>query len=198
MRPPAIINARTSSRVSGQRLGLQAQGSAEPLDHGRRRHAAGAANRLQAAARAAPFQFVQQRGHDARAAGAEWVTEGDRAAVDVEFFGGHAELFQSHQRHRRERFVDFEQVDVGKRQAAFAEHLVGASIGPVSISVGSERWANYGPDLSAARVAMRRPSMCRPFGRCAASGPCAQSRRGQVARSSRSESASRRSARGRA
>ena len=55
----------------------------EPLDDGGVGHAAALTHRLQTVAGVALLERVDQRGHDARTAGAQRVSDGDRSAVDV-------------------------------------------------------------------------------------------------------------------
>ena len=56
---------------------------AESLDDGGVGHAAALTHRLQAVPSAALFERVDECGHDAGTASAEWVTDGDGTAVDV-------------------------------------------------------------------------------------------------------------------
>src|SRR6516162_11357603 len=54
------------------------------LEEGRDALAASDAHRLQPIAALAPLQFMQQRGHDADAGGADRVAERDAGAVDIQ------------------------------------------------------------------------------------------------------------------
>jgi hypothetical protein len=56
---------------------------AEPLNNGGVGHPTAFTHRLQSVPASALFQRVHERGHDAGAAGAQRVTDGDGAAVDV-------------------------------------------------------------------------------------------------------------------
>src|SRR5918996_3830762 len=69
----------------------------------------------------APPQLVHERHQDARAAGADRVAERDRAAVHVHLRLVDAEHAHRVERHRRERLVDLEQVDLADRQAGLLE-----------------------------------------------------------------------------
>src|SRR5690606_18601345 len=61
------------------------------------------------------------------AGGAHGVAQGDRAAVDVELVGVDAVHLAERHRHRGERLVDLEDVDVGDAHAAaFEQPLTGA------------------------------------------------------------------------
>ena len=72
-----------------------------------------------AVAPATLLERVDQRGHDAGAAGAQRVTDRDRAAVDVGLGRIRPGVLPG-EHDRRERLVDLEQVDVVQRQAGTA------------------------------------------------------------------------------
>ena len=70
-----------------------------------------------------PLELVEQRADEHRAGRAERMAHRDRAAVDVDLLVRHAELLHEAHRHRGERLVDLEQVDVVDRQAGLGERL---------------------------------------------------------------------------
>src|SRR6202158_725586 len=78
-----------------------------------------------AALEVAALQFVQQSHQDARAAGADGMAEGDRAAVHVYLFGIELELARDRDGRYGERFVELDQVHIlvalpaGHRQQFF-------------------------------------------------------------------------------
>src|SRR5436309_16131901 len=79
--------------------------------------AAAAADRGAAEAAPAPTQLVDQGADDARAGGADRVSEGDRAPVHVDLVLFDAEHSHGVDRHRGERLVDLPEVDVLRRLA---------------------------------------------------------------------------------
>ena len=79
-----------------------------------------------------------QRQQQARARHAERMAERDRAAVDVDLLAIQAELLLDGEVLRRERFVDFDQVDVGEREAgASPARRAIAGAGPMPMIAGS-------------------------------------------------------------
>src|SRR3954454_24860886 len=74
--------------------------------------AATAAERGGADPTAAATELVDERQNDARARHADGVTECDRATVDVHDVVGDAEVLHRRDTNGRERFVQFEEVDV--------------------------------------------------------------------------------------
>jgi hypothetical protein len=79
-RPAPISDSTLAASGIGRRSRL-----AQPLDDGGVGHAAALAHRLQTVTGAALFQGVDERRHDAGTAGAQRVTDGDGAAVNVGF-----------------------------------------------------------------------------------------------------------------
>src|SRR5258707_451969 len=77
----------------------------------------------EAVATAAPLQFVEQGGDDARATTAQGMTEGDGAAVDVEFFLVDLQFADTLERLGGEGFVDLDQVKVVDAQTGSLENL---------------------------------------------------------------------------
>jgi hypothetical protein len=75
------------------------------------------------------LQFVDEGAEDHRAGGAERVTEGDRAAVDVDLVQGQSHVPDEAQDDRRERLVDLDQVDVVDGQPGLGERLAGGGGG---------------------------------------------------------------------
>src|SRR6267143_3752464 len=65
-----------------------------------------------AALEIAALQFIQERDEDARAAGADGMAEGHRAAIDVDFFGIEFELPRHSDGRYRESFVQFDKIDI--------------------------------------------------------------------------------------
>src|SRR5438132_13651226 len=92
--------------------------SGEPLDDGHVRLAAAFAHGLQAVASSAPLELVQERGHEPRARRPDRMTEGDRAAVDVDPPEVGVELALPGEHHRGKGFVDLEEIDVAELQSA--------------------------------------------------------------------------------
>src|ERR1700729_935549 len=88
-------------------------------------HAAALTHRLQPVPTAALLERVDQRGHNASAAGTQRMPDGDRAAVHVRLGQIGPSVFGPGQHHRGERLVDLEQVDVGERQARAVRGLFG-------------------------------------------------------------------------
>src|SRR6516162_4819793 len=97
----------------------------QALDDGGVGHAAALAHRLQAVPAAALFERVDQRGHEAGAAGAERVADRDGAAVDVGLCQIRAGVVGPRHHDGRERLVHLEQVDVVQRQPGTLQHLFG-------------------------------------------------------------------------
>src|SRR4051794_38526581 len=83
--------------------------------------AAARADRRDSETAAAAAQLVHERHEDAGAARADRMAEGDRAAVDVDLRLIHAEHPHRVDRHRGERLVDLEEVDVVDREAGLVE-----------------------------------------------------------------------------
>src|SRR5919107_4411347 len=110
-----------NSRVSEAQLA----GGSDDLDDGGDAHAAADAERGEAAAQVATLELVDERAEDHRAGGAERVTHGDRAAVDVGDLV--ADVQVAHEAHRDggERLVDLEQVDVLDLEAGLRQRLPG-------------------------------------------------------------------------
>ena len=63
---------------------------------------------------AARVQGVHERGQDARPARANRVSERDRAAMNVDLAGIEAELAHDRQRLGSERFVELDEIEIGK------------------------------------------------------------------------------------
>src|ERR1700759_2316845 len=85
------------------------------------------ADRGAAVAAAAPAQLVHERAEDARARGADRVTKGNGAAVDVDALLVDAEHADRVERDRGKRLVDLPQVDVTWLQACLLERLLGGA-----------------------------------------------------------------------
>src|SRR4030095_15133159 len=68
-------------------------------------------------ATAAPFHFVNECCHEPCAAAAEGVTEGDGAAVDIQFLGIDPELSNASNNLGRKGLVQFDQIDLIDGQA---------------------------------------------------------------------------------
>ncbi len=97
---------------------LLRRGALDPLDDGRDALPPADAQGDERPLLIAPLELVQ-RGAEQHGAGcAERVPEGDRAAVDVDPGGVNLERANGLQHHRGEGFVDFPQIDVGRRKAA--------------------------------------------------------------------------------
>src|SRR5437763_2548383 len=75
--PRQGVVAQRLRRMGGPRSHRPTTNLGKALDNGAVRHPAALAHRLQAVAAAGALQLVQQRGHDAGAAGSEWVAERD-------------------------------------------------------------------------------------------------------------------------
>src|SRR5207249_10859344 len=84
------------------------------LDHHRDRLASAEAEGREPAAQAALFEGVQQRDEHARAARADRMAEGDRAAVDVDARGVAAERANGREHDDGEGRVRLEQIDAGR------------------------------------------------------------------------------------
>src|SRR5688500_4042604 len=85
--------------------GVPRWGGSVPLDAEGDAHAAADAERGEALLRVAALHLVEQGGQHPRAAGADRVADGDRAAVDVDLVGGPAELLADRERLGGERLV---------------------------------------------------------------------------------------------
>src|SRR5579883_3223847 len=96
-----------------------------PFDNHRVRRAAALADRLQAIASAAALKFVQQHRGDARAGGAERMTNGDRAAVDVDLCEVGPGGLLPGQHNAGECLVDFDQIHLLQAQAGLLQDLLG-------------------------------------------------------------------------
>ena len=70
------------------------------------------------------MQLVGGSHRQAGAAGADRVTHGDRAAVAIHARSVPVQLLPADQRHRRERFVHFDDLDLVQRHARLLEHLL--------------------------------------------------------------------------
>ena len=79
------------------------------------------AHRLEAVSTAGALELVEQRDHEAGAGRAERVPERDRAAVDVDLLVFEVGLAQPRHRHRGERLVDLDEVDVARLQTGLGE-----------------------------------------------------------------------------
>ena len=119
---------------------------------------------MQSGARPAPaaarLQRVHQRRQDACAAGADRMSQRDRAAVDVDFRGIELELADDGQRLRGEGFVQLDEVEVVERRgprAATALRI--ASTGPMPMIIGSTPAVQY----ARMRASGLRPSSCAFF-----------------------------------
>src|SRR6185295_284502 len=86
--------------------------------------AAARADRRHAEPAAAAAQLVHERHQDARAARPDRVAQRNRAAVHVHLRLVHPEHAHGVERHRGERLVDLEQVDLVHRQARRLERLL--------------------------------------------------------------------------
>src|SRR5829696_4262956 len=94
-------------RVSPLRVEAQTVGtSVQRLHDGDVGDAAALAHRLQAEALAFAVERMNERGHQLRARRAEWMAQGDCAAVNVDAGGIRFELLQPSERDRSERLVD--------------------------------------------------------------------------------------------
>src|SRR3954454_16672958 len=82
------------------------------------------ADRGDAIAAAAALELVRERGEDARAAGAERVADGDRAAIGVDALGIDRPLVDAGERLRRERLVELDDLDVFPSDTGARERLV--------------------------------------------------------------------------
>src|SRR5690349_15613174 len=89
----------------------------------RSRFAAADAEARDAALAAGLLQRVDQRHEDSRSAGADRMTEGGRAAVDVDLVVRDAEVLHREHGDAGEGLVDFPQVDVGGLPAGLGEDL---------------------------------------------------------------------------
>src|SRR5437588_3983353 len=99
--------------------------SAEPLEDHRHALAAADAHGLQTERLVTGAQTVEQGARDARSGHAERVTDGDRAAVDVELVDVDAELTVRRDHLGGERLVDLREVDVVDREPGALERLPG-------------------------------------------------------------------------
>src|SRR6185312_12963072 len=104
--------------------GCGRRGSLQQRDRQRGRFAAADAQRRDTFLAAARLERVNQGDDQTRAGRADRMAERARAAVDVELVVRHAEFAHRRHRHHRERFVDFEQVDVGNLPADLLQQLV--------------------------------------------------------------------------
>src|SRR5947199_195072 len=86
--------------------------SLKPFNDGDIRLAAAFAHGLKAIAPAGTLQGVEQGRHELRPRRADRVAERDGAAADIDLLMGNAEFLHPGQRHRCERLVAFEQVDI--------------------------------------------------------------------------------------
>src|SRR4051812_37109034 len=91
--------------------------------------AAARANGGDAERAAAALQFTHERADDARTGGPDRVTEGDRAAVDVDLLLVDAELVDRMDRHVRKRLVELVAVDVTGREPLALEQLARRAAG---------------------------------------------------------------------
>ena len=87
------------------------------LEDPRGTHPAAHAHRDEPAPATSAPELVDQLRRELRTGRAEWVAERDRPAVDVHAILGHAELTHGGENLRRERLVEFDEVDVGERHA---------------------------------------------------------------------------------
>src|SRR5204863_8174086 len=100
-------NVDTASRMK-RSVALDAKGDA---------HAAADAQGREALLRVALLHFVDERGENPRARGADRVADGDRSAVDVDPVALPAELLADRQRLGGEGFVGLDQVEIADRPA---------------------------------------------------------------------------------
>src|SRR5258708_40325165 len=95
----------------------------EAFDQGGVGHAAALAHGLEAVAAAGALKLVDQSGHQAGAAGAERVAEGDCAAVDIYFRKIGASLALPGDHYAGERLIDLDAIDVVDAQPGAVEHF---------------------------------------------------------------------------
>src|SRR6266699_3555052 len=86
--------------------------------------AAAAAQRRRAEAAAAPLQLIGQVQREPGAAHPDRMAERDRAAIDVDDVLADLQIAHRLDRDRRERLVDFDQIQVRDRQPGFAERVL--------------------------------------------------------------------------
>ena len=86
-------------------------------------HAASYTHRDETVACVSPPHLVEERRRELGARAAEWMAEGDRAAVDVEAFRIDRQLAQARQHLRRERLVQLDEVDLIERQSGACQRL---------------------------------------------------------------------------
>src|SRR5437868_12274003 len=103
--------------------------SAQPLDDGGVGHAAALAHGLEAVAAAAVLQAAEQRRHDAHAARAEGVADGNGAAPAVVSLGLRLELLRPHQSDGGEGLVALDGVELVDLHARALEHAAGDGVG---------------------------------------------------------------------
>src|SRR5439155_8647804 len=128
MRSPLTTRAWTSFQIL---YGLSSASGRNVLlnfavDDGRCPDAATAAHRLQAVAKVAALELVQQAVHQDGARRTERMADGDGPTVDVGLRQVGAGLLLPREHDRREGFVDLEEVDILELQAGSLEHRCGA------------------------------------------------------------------------
>ncbi len=87
------------------------------FEYGRNRFAAADAEAGDAVALLADLQLADQGCGKARPARADRVTDGDRAAIDIDFVNSDAKFTTGDQRHGGKSFIDLEQVDIRRASA---------------------------------------------------------------------------------
>src|SRR3984893_4747111 len=88
-------------------------------------HPGADAQRDERGGKIAPFEFVEHRAEDHGAGRAERMSHRDGAAVDVHLGVVEIERLHVAQHHRRERFVELDQIDIVDGHAGLLEHLAG-------------------------------------------------------------------------
>jgi len=102
-----------------------------------RRHAAADAHGHEAVFRFAALELGQQGCGELGAGAAQWMTERDGAAIDVDALGIDAERLDDGERLRGEGLVELDHVDLVEREARDFEGLGNSVHGPMPISSGS-------------------------------------------------------------
>lgn len=93
---------------------------------------AGDAERGQTIAGAPPAHLVEESGEDARAGAAQWVPEGDGATVrvDVGYAVGDVQVLDARESLSGERFVEFDDAQVAKRETGEFQRFARGRRGP--------------------------------------------------------------------